>query len=71
MDRLGRSPEQIGAAIREARTRSGLSQAELGRRAGLRQSTISQIETGHGPAKLDTIFAVLTALELELVVRPA
>lgn len=66
MAELARSPEQIGNAIRRARKKRGMSQAELGEKTGLRQGTISLIEKGHAAAKLETILAVLSALDLEL-----
>ncbi len=62
---LARSPEQIGNTIRRARKKRGMSQAELGERTGLRQGTISLIEKGHPAAKLETILAVLSVLDLE------
>jgi HTH-type transcriptional regulator/antitoxin HipB len=70
MTDLARTPSQIGNLIRRARKRQGLSQSQLGERAGLRQETISVIETGHSAARLDTILDVLAALELELSVGP-
>ena len=66
MVELGRSPEQIGNAIRRARKKRGMSQSELGEKAGIRQETISLIENGNPAAKLETILAVLSALDLEL-----
>lgn len=66
MAELGRSPEQIGNAIRRVRKKRGMSQSELGEKAGLRQETISLIENGNPAAKLETILAVLSALNLEL-----
>lgn len=66
MSELARSPEQIGNTIRRARKKRGMSQAELGEKTGLRQGTISLIEKGHPAAKLETILAVLSALDLEL-----
>jgi HTH-type transcriptional regulator/antitoxin HipB len=63
---LARSPEQVGNAIRRARKKRGLSQSELGEKTGLRQGTISLIEKGNPAAKLETILAVLSALDLEL-----
>ena len=50
MSDLARDPKQIGNLVRRARKRCGLSQAQLGEKAGLRQATISQIETGHPAA---------------------
>ncbi|MCI0346028.1 MAG: helix-turn-helix transcriptional regulator [Chloroflexi bacterium] len=37
----------LGASVREARLRRGISQAELGWRVGLSQATISRLENGH------------------------
>lgn len=65
MSELARSPEQLGNAIRRARKKRGMSQSDLGEKAGLRQETISLIENGNPAAKLETILAVLTALNLE------
>jgi HTH-type transcriptional regulator/antitoxin HipB len=70
MSELARSPEQIGNAIRRARKKRGMSQAELGTKSGLRQETISLIENGNPAAKLETILAVLAALELEMHIAP-
>lgn len=65
MSDLARTPKQIGSTIRRNRKRLGLSQTELGDRAGLRQETISLIETGNPAVRLDTLLAVLAALDLE------
>lgn len=62
---LARTPTQIGNTIRRQRKRLGMSQSELGSRVGLRQETISLIETGNPATRLDTLLAVLAALELE------
>ncbi len=67
---LARTPKQIGEAIRRNRLRGGLNQTELGERAGLRQATVSMIENGHEAARLDTICALLGALNLEFEVKP-
>lgn len=66
MAELARRPEQIGNAIRRARKKLGMSQSELGEKSGLRQETISLIEKGNPAAKLETILAVLSALNLEI-----
>ena len=68
MPDLARSPQQIGTLIRRSRKRLGLSQSALGQRAGLRQETISLIETGNPATRLDTLLALLAALDLELQV---
>lgn len=68
MSELVRTPRQLGAIIRNARRHRGLTQAELGVLAGLRQETISLIENGNEATRLDTLLAVLAALDLEFQV---
>ena len=65
MTELARTPKQIGTIIQRARKKRDWTQTDLAERAGLRQATISLIESGQKPAKLDSILAVLAALELE------
>jgi len=65
MQDLARNPKQIGNLIRRARKQREWSQTELGDKAGLRQETISLIESGNPASKLETILAVLAALDLE------
>lgn len=65
MRELARTPRQIGNVVRRARKRRGWSQTQLGERTGLRQETISLIETGNPATRLETILAVLAALDLE------
>ena len=70
MKDLARDPRQVGNLVRRARKKQGLSQSQLGEKAGLRQETISLIETGHPAAKLQTILGILAALDLELRIVP-
>jgi HTH-type transcriptional regulator / antitoxin HipB len=70
MSDLARTPQQLGNLIRRARKKNDLSQTELASRAGVRQETISLLETSNPAAKLQTILAVLAALDLELMVTP-
>jgi transcriptional regulator with XRE-family HTH domain len=62
----------IGQQIREARKKTGISQAELAKALGMSRTTIGQIENGSvqeiGVRKL---MRVLEFLKLELRVRPA
>ena len=70
MSDLARDPRQLGNLIRRARKRQAISQGALGAKAGLRQETISLLENGNAAAKIQTILAVLAALDLELRVAP-
>lgn len=70
MNDLARTPKQIGTIIRRNRKRLGMSQSNLGDRVGLRQETISLIETGNPATRLDTMLSVLAALDLEFHIAP-
>ncbi|WP_188053645.1 helix-turn-helix domain-containing protein [Sphingosinithalassobacter sp. CS137] len=67
---IARTPKQLGEALRRYRTQAKLNQSQVAAKAGLRQATISQIESGHGAAKIETICAILAALDLELAITP-
>lgn len=70
MTDLARTPKQIGNLVRQTRRKDKFSQTELGNKAGFRQETISLIETGNPATKLETILAVLAALDLEFRIVP-
>lgn len=65
-----RNEKQMGAELRRARRRAGLSQSTLGERVHLRQATVSRVESGEPAVQLSTVMALLAALDLELVLRP-
>jgi len=68
MHALVRTPLQLGNQIREKRRKLGFSQEQLATRVGVRQETLSVIESA-GTARVDTVLRILAALDLELVVR--
>ena len=70
MSTLARTPRQFGNIVRRRRQALGLNQTQLGEKAGLRQETISLIETGNPAAKMKTTLAVLAALDLEFRIGP-
>jgi HTH-type transcriptional regulator/antitoxin HipB len=70
MEQITRTPQQIGAAIRRRRRSIGLNQTQLGKKAQLRQATISAVEAGDAGTQLRTLCDILAALDLEIVVRP-
>lgn len=69
MNQIARTAKQLGVAIRRRRRALGLSQSDLGSRAGLRQATISTLESGEPGTRLRTLVDVMTALELEVVIQ--
>ncbi|HEY5749342.1 MAG TPA: helix-turn-helix domain-containing protein [Chryseolinea sp.] len=70
MNDPARDPKQIGTLIRRARKRCDLSQQQLGDKVGLRQETSSLIENGNPAVKIETLLAVLSALDLEFQIAP-
>jgi HTH-type transcriptional regulator / antitoxin HipB len=69
MDQASRTHKQLGAELRRYRKKHGLTQAQLSQLIDKRQATISNLETA-GRGTLETLFAVLSALEIELTLRP-
>lgn len=67
---FARTPKQLGEALRGHRLQLGVTRTLLTQRTGVRQATISQIETGQGATRIETLCAVLAALDLELTVAP-
>lgn len=65
MHSIIRSSKSLGNELQNARRATGLTQKQLGSQTNLRQATISSLENGNG-GTLDTLFAVMTALGLEL-----
>lgn len=65
-----RSPQALGRAIRTARSRAGLTQAELAERARANRYAIVQLEAGHETRAIEILFDTLAALDLEFAVRP-
>ena len=69
MEPIARTSTQIGAAIRRRRRRLSLRQGDVGSRTNLRQATISALENGEPGTQLRTLFNVMAALGLEMVIR--
>lgn len=67
-DRASRQvePLEIGGRLRAARENAGLSQRELARRAGLTNSTISQIEQDAHSPSLASLHRILSAIPVSI-----
>ncbi len=70
MDPIARTSKQIGNALRRRRRQMALTQKDLAAKTNLRQATISGIESGEPGTQLRTLFDLLAALNLEIVIRP-
>lgn len=69
MEYVARTPQQLGQVIRACRKKRQLTQAKVGAKVGVRQAQISSIETRGADITVDTLYRLLSALGLELVLR--
>jgi len=65
-----RSLQNVSRAIIDTRIGLGLSQEELGRRAGTKQSRVSEIEAMKGNPRFDTLDRIARALDLMVDLVP-
>lgn len=63
------SPENLGLILRAVRKKKHLSQAEAGQSVGIDQPTLSKIERGESNFRIDTLFRLLAALDMEMTVK--
>lgn len=70
MEHIIYSPHSLGQAIKRQRKAMKLSQIQAGSAFKLDQTTISSIEQGAPGTRLETLFRMLAALDLEMVIRP-
>lgn len=70
MSSIIRTPEQLGQTCMREREAKQLTQNNLAEITHLRQATISSIEQGHPGIKVQTLFKLLAALDLEIIVQP-
>jgi transcriptional regulator with XRE-family HTH domain len=65
-DLTRRARQAFGRAMRQRRKALGLSQEELGDRAGLEQSYISNIEAGVRNVSIDNIARIAKSLDVDI-----
>lgn len=63
------SAKELSVYIQDKRALSNLSQGSVADLASVRQATVSSFESKPESAKLETLFKLLSALDLELEVR--
>ena len=64
-----KNAQQLGAVLQGLRRERKLTQAAAGAKVGLAQNAVSLLETNPTNASLARVFKLLSALELEIVVR--
>jgi HTH-type transcriptional regulator / antitoxin HipB len=69
MDYPAQTPQQLAQVLRGFRRRKQLTQSEAARKAGLLQKTISTLEVMPERATVESLFRLLSALQVEFVLR--
>ena len=69
MEQLVYSPKSLGLALKRQRKAKQLNQKEAGFPFKLEQTTVSSIEQGAAGTRIETLFRMLAALDLEMVIR--
>jgi HTH-type transcriptional regulator / antitoxin HipB len=69
MDIVTRTPQQLGQSLKARRAKLKLSQTEVGAKVGMKQNTVSVLEISTSSSSVESLFKVISALGLELVVR--
>lgn len=62
--------KQLSAYLKDIRLDNKLSQADVAKKVGVRQDTVSNFELRAGTTKMDTFFKLLSALELDFEITP-
>lgn len=60
------SPALLAAAVRDQRKISKLTQTDAAKQVGIKQTTVSDFELRPESTRLETLFKILAALDLEL-----
>jgi HTH-type transcriptional regulator/antitoxin HipB len=63
---LSRSPQELAQLVIKQRKKLKLSQAAIADLVGLKQKTISAFENKPEGTKLDTLFLILSAVQLDI-----
>jgi HTH-type transcriptional regulator/antitoxin HipB len=61
--------KQLSVYLKDARLNEHLSQSKVASKVGIRQDTVSSFELNPDSTKLETLFKILSALNLELDIK--
>lgn len=70
MDYIIHTPSQLGQALKGQRKSKRLTQKSAGAAVGLLPKTISVLESSPQKCSVESLFKLLSILELEVVLRP-
>ena len=63
------TPTQLGQILKGQRKSQALTQRTTGNRVGLLPKTISKLELDTGTSTIESLYKLLSALDLELVIQ--
>jgi HTH-type transcriptional regulator/antitoxin HipB len=69
MQLRAQTPEQLAALLRGQRTHTGLTQHQAAALVGLLPKTISALESDPGRCSVNSLYKLLSALGLELIMQ--
>lgn len=69
MNYAAQTPKQLGQLLRGQRKSQQLTQKDAAKSVGLLPKTISKLELAPETATIESLFKLMSALQLELVVR--
>lgn len=69
MDYTAYTPKQLGQTLRGQRKSQQLTQKDAARAVGLLPKTVSKLELATETATIESLYKLLSALQLDLVVR--
>lgn len=69
MEYVIRTPAQLGPILKSRRQQRGLTQSSAASTVGLKQTTVSAVESDASRSSVETLYKLLSALDLELVLR--
>ena len=64
------SAKMLANAVRDQRKAQNITQSDTAKLVGIKQTTVSAFENKPEGTKLDTLFKLLAALDLELHIQP-
>ena len=65
-----RTPRDLGALVRDARTTAGMTQDSLAERVGVARLWVSQLESGKSGANIGDVMRALNILGVDLMTAP-
>lgn len=63
------NPKQLANQLRLIRTKNNWTQAEVAKRVGLKQATLSNFENDPDRCQLQTLFKILQAMQLSMQIN--